>query len=554
MLMKKILLSCIGLATMFVASAAIPDFSTLPSTKASFDIKQEKATFVNPVSWDNSGANWYLTGTFNDSFEIKGTTYEAVGTSSYIIKYDAYSAAPTWCVVLKGAATIKAIDVDSKGNVYIAGTLADEVEFGTTAADGEPIVAKGLFENDEAVSYQDASFVACYSSAGVPQVVKTFVPARLEQLADGWDNAYFRINGLKVVGSKVYCSAVYTGSTKVGEASFDGTCANYFGFMMADESNASVFTLATKTLDECTEVASIEINETREIASNIAAVRSIAFDVASDSLYVGFTGSGNMKVTVGNASYDVDADNENEEMLAYSIASEKGIYTLRNNSAPYHGTGKITAVMANSIYVYAVGSYEDYLPAAEITDAAKEVVPAGVSDLFVMRAKLSGMTDGVIMPYSHDTGTTQIGEDEKSTYEESTSAFLVNGAVYVNSIVYDYNQTALRPESYWCDNGEYSAAPVALTGAAKFIDDEHPNFPISMILAQSDANAASTMWARYKPVEDKEIETAITEIGSDNADAPVEYYNLQGIRVAEPVQGGVYIRRQGSSVEKILVK
>lgn len=40
-------------------------------------------------------------------------------------------------------------------------------------------------------------------------------------------------------------------------------------------------------------------------------------------------------------------------------------------------------------------------------------------------------------------------------------------------------------------------------------------------------------------------------VGDDNA--PVEYYNLQGIRVSNP-EGGVYIRRQGNTVAKVLVK
>ena len=41
---------------------------------------------------------------------------------------------------------------------------------------------------------------------------------------------------------------------------------------------------------------------------------------------------------------------------------------------------------------------------------------------------------------------------------------------------------------------------------------------------------------------------------SNNNDAPVEYYNLQGIRVNQPAPGQVYIKRQGSSVSKVLVR
>lgn len=40
----------------------------------------------------------------------------------------------------------------------------------------------------------------------------------------------------------------------------------------------------------------------------------------------------------------------------------------------------------------------------------------------------------------------------------------------------------------------------------------------------------------------------------DNSNAPVEYYNLQGIRVNNPAAGSVVIRRQGTEVSKILVK
>ena len=37
-----------------------------------------------------------------------------------------------------------------------------------------------------------------------------------------------------------------------------------------------------------------------------------------------------------------------------------------------------------------------------------------------------------------------------------------------------------------------------------------------------------------------------------DANAPVEYYNLQGVRVAEPTNG-IYIRRQGNTASKVLV-
>ncbi len=48
------------------------------------------------------------------------------------------------------------------------------------------------------------------------------------------------------------------------------------------------------------------------------------------------------------------------------------------------------------------------------------------------------------------------------------------------------------------------------------------------------------------------LDSAIEDVISDN-DAPVEYYNLQGIRVDNP-RGGIYVRRQGNTVSKVVVR
>ena len=48
--------------------------------------------------------------------------------------------------------------------------------------------------------------------------------------------------------------------------------------------------------------------------------------------------------------------------------------------------------------------------------------------------------------------------------------------------------------------------------------------------------------------------TAIEDILGEDENAPVEYYNLQGVRISEPAAGQVVIRRQGSKVAKIIVR
>lgn len=56
----------------------------------------------------------------------------------------------------------------------------------------------------------------------------------------------------------------------------------------------------------------------------------------------------------------------------------------------------------------------------------------------------------------------------------------------------------------------------------------------------------------YVKVVYSTTQTGINGIDSD-LDAPVEYYNLNGVRVADPADG-IFIRRQGSNVSKVVVK
>lgn len=46
----------------------------------------------------------------------------------------------------------------------------------------------------------------------------------------------------------------------------------------------------------------------------------------------------------------------------------------------------------------------------------------------------------------------------------------------------------------------------------------------------------------------------IEAVTATPASAPVEYYNLQGVRIAEPARGSIVLRRTGSVVEKIMVR
>ncbi|MEE0980007.1 MAG: hypothetical protein UH625_11460, partial [Muribaculaceae bacterium] len=51
---------------------------------------------------------------------------------------------------------------------------------------------------------------------------------------------------------------------------------------------------------------------------------------------------------------------------------------------------------------------------------------------------------------------------------------------------------------------------------------------------------------------DKKLSGVEDVIDSDN-NAPVEFFNLQGVRVENP-ENGLYIRRQGNKVSKVIIR
>lgn len=60
----------------------------------------------------------------------------------------------------------------------------------------------------------------------------------------------------------------------------------------------------------------------------------------------------------------------------------------------------------------------------------------------------------------------------------------------------------------------------------------------------------------FNIVGDAEVTTGIEGIESDEMTVgqPEEYYNLQGVRVAEPKKGALYLRKQGNKTEKIIMR
>ncbi len=58
----------------------------------------------------------------------------------------------------------------------------------------------------------------------------------------------------------------------------------------------------------------------------------------------------------------------------------------------------------------------------------------------------------------------------------------------------------------------------------------------------------------YTSKGDTGLSGVSTIVAGDDSDAPVEYYNLQGVRIEHPTNAGVYLVKKGNKVSKIIIR
>lgn len=93
------------------------------------------------------------------------------------------------------------------------------------------------------------------------------------------------------------------------------------------------------------------------------------------------------------------------------------------------------------------------------------------------------------------------------------------------------------------------SADVTISGT---IEGDNANMKIDVLWTNSGNPAGTPIYVTFTS---KPVTSGITDITVDNSNAPVEFYNLQGIRVnGDNLTPGIYVRRQGSAVSKVLVK
>lgn len=481
------------------------------------------------------------TGAFNAEATILGNAFEPIGTSAYIAKYNADGTA-AWSVALTGAVTVTAVTTDAEGNIYVAGRYADEVTLGST--DDNTQVVKGIMVWGDYSTDKDASFIARYSAAGALTAVNSFVPEEIAAAAAAaaanpegyyYCTRRFIINNLTAEGGNVYASAVYAGELTKDGTTISGTYNDpWDGGFITDLVSAGVFTVKATDLTEFKSVITCSTQGNLATENDQYSASSVAFTVTGGSVYAIFAGNGPLQYKAADETRTSDAA---FATYNYALAQVKDgkIAQFTEYACPEAGfeTAYVPVkVLSAGTTLYAVG----YEPFAENYGEANERIG---HDIFVFKAASDNLA-----------GATKFAKEEMDgdvTYYDVTAAALMSDGNIAISTLGFYNK---KGEGYTKDefagvtkayvyNGE--ALSAAAIPAASSVATNGENIVYQTVSADGVKISA-------------DIDAAGVEgIVVDSTDAPVEYYNLQGIRVANP-ESGVVIRRQGNKVQKVVVK
>lgn len=171
----------------------------------------------------------------------------------------------------------------------------------------------------------------------------------------------------------------------------------------------------------------------------------------------------------------------------------------------------------------------------------------------------------------------KIVQDEVTNYSKKERNFTVNSseqsAVFTgvvaesDGVTYDYRYDAGTYFGILTANSiKYASAANCLSYAVVDGDNielyiggimkgSYMNLP-KVVTGSTDWTSAAKLYGMYSAVKynfPAELKAGVEGIEIDNNDAPVEYFNLQGIKVENPA-AGLYIKRQGDKVEKVVIR
>ena len=343
------------------------------------------------------------------------------------------------------------------------------------------------------------------------------------------------------VGGQQFGSNV-TLTTTATTCTLTGSASGPIAFTYAQTSSKAIY------------IKSIEITYTPSEGPTMETVATPEFSTASGEITADTEISIECATEDATIKYTIDGTEPAENGIIYTAP-----FTLNEDAtvkAIAIKDGYNNSIVASATYTMLVPSEYSYKLATSVEDGGHYIiVGADGENYFAMgtqnnnnRAAIAvSVTDSIIA-----NPTVRVCEFEIQGTEGAWSFYTGNGYLYAAST----SSNHLKTQETLDDNGKASIVIDEKTGVAtiKFTGANTRNWmrynptPNTGQLFSCYASGQNDVYL-YQRVGD--IPTGIEDTMVDE-NAPVEYYNLQGVKVANP-ENGIFIKKQGAKATKVVL-
>lgn len=205
----------------------------------------------------------------------------------------------------------------------------------------------------------------------------------------------------------------------------------------------------------------------------------------------------------------------------------------------------LTVGFANGSNVFACDEDGDFIQLYGVnTLKAGDVIPAGWEGeytLFSDNTPEITFTEGALPAATEGTFT------PKEVEATAITDALVNHVVTIKNVNFEEATPATKTDF----TGTVGETTLNLYNQYELASVEAGKYDVTGVVAIRNLNGSPVAKLFVTNITKSETDSALLIGAGDNA-APVEYYNLQGVRIDNPANG-IFIRRQGSKAQKIVL-
>lgn len=481
----------------------------------------------------------FTTGTYNQDLKFGSSLLEPDGlTPAYLAKYSA-DGKELWAVGLVGNSLIHALTTDADGNVYLLGTLAEEVKF--ESVDGATKTVQGMKVKGAFTQDPRAAFVAKYDKDGNLKAVRTIEATANSGIVtpDPYyvNQAEVQPTAFGIFNGKVYVGLRHDGDVKIDNVDWKGRYNFAFGFTHVDNRSVGIMSLNADDLMGATSVADFGA---KEVLTNDGTFNAtdVSFTVANGTVYAAFVGYGTLELTTAKGTKDFTTEIAQGTMpRVYVLASisesnlvAKAFTTKADKDGDNYRIGRMV-LDGDKLFVSGIS--------AGSNPFNNDLQTVGASTLFVASLNPTDLALNWVAGDAYDEG-------DVNHYAQGLHDMLVNnGEVLLAGYAEKTSDHSLTAQlNYWitADGTVKPAASDSIVSVAKNKD---------VVAVITNANNQTTV-----SVYDKKNVTGINQVVASKADR-VAVYNLKGQYVGTTLDGlsaGVYLLKKGNDVQKVLVK